>query len=102
MKRRYVVCFDALDNDQSKAITNALSENKLGWWHWIDNVWFIADSQGKFNAVEIRELLKVFAPEERMIVLELNKERDTWAGIRANDPDKKMFKWFNETWNKNK
>jgi len=102
MKRRYVVCFDTLDNEKSKEITSAIKEKGLGWWHWIDNLWFITDSRGRFSAVEIRDLLKPFAPNERMIVLEINEKGDTWAGVRANDPEEKMFTWFKDTWNKNK
>lgn len=102
MKRRYVVCFDSLDVNQSKSITMLLKNKQLGWWHWIDNVWFITDSGGRFSASEIRDLLKPIAPKDRMVVLEINEQGDTWAGVRANDPENKMFTWFKETWNKNK
>lgn len=102
MKRRYVVCFDSLDVNQSKSITTLLKEKQLGWWHWIDNVWFITDSSGRFSASKIRDLLKPVAPNDRMVVLEINEQDDTWAGVRANDPENKMFTWFKETWNKNK
>lgn len=102
MKRRYVICFDSLDNSQSKGITALLKQEGLGWWHWIDNVWFVADPKGKFSAQKIRDLLKPLAPKDRMIVLEINENGDTWAGMRSNDPDNKMFTWFKETWNKNK
>lgn len=102
MKRRYVVCFDGLDINQSKSVTILLKDKGLGWWHWIDNVWFVTDSSGKFNASKLRDLLKAVAPNERLVVLEINESGDTWAGIRANDPEDKMFTWFKETWNKNK
>ena len=102
MKRRYVVCFDSIDDEKSKNITACLKENGLGWWHWIDNVWFVTDPRGKFSAVKIRDMLRNYAEDERMVVLEINQDGDTWAGVRAKDPDEKMFKWFVNTWNKSK
>ena len=102
MKRRYVICFDALDINQSKSVTALLRKEKLGWWHWIDNVWFVTDSSGQFSAAKVRDLLKPLAPKVRLVVLEINEKGDTWAGIRADDPENKMFTWFAETWNKNK
>lgn len=99
MKKRYIICFDGLTPEQSKAVTNNLKDKKLFWWHWIDDVWFVVDSEGKFSASEIRDSLKVIA-SQRMIVVELNESRDTWAGIRANDSEGKMFNWFRKVWKK--
>lgn len=94
-----LVCFDDLTAEQSKAITLNLKEKGLGWWHWIDDVWFVVDSSGKFSAKEIRDALKSIA-NQKMIVVELNENGDTWAGVRADDPDQKMFNWIKEIWKK--
>ncbi|MHA3083420.1 hypothetical protein ACX1NX_09670 [Acinetobacter sp. ANC 5383] len=99
MKRRYIVCFDDLTTEQSKSITQNLKDKDLGWWHWIDNVWFVVDGSGKYSAKEIRDDLKLIA-NQRMIVVELNEKGDTWAGVRADDPDQKMFNWIKQIWKK--
>lgn len=99
MKRRYIVCFDDLTVEQSKLITEDLKSKGLGWWHWINNVWFVVDSSGTFSAREIRDSLKKIA-NQRMIVVEMNEKGDTWAGVRAKDPEQKMFNWIKNIWKK--
>ena len=99
MKRRYIICFDSLSIEESKIVTSCLKEKKLYWWHWIENVWFVVDKDGHYNAKEIRDSMKDISPQ-RLIVIELNEVKDTWAGVRARDPENKMFTWFKKTWKK--
>jgi len=99
MKRRYIVCFDDLNPDQEKLVTTYMKEKKLAWWHWIGDTWFAVDTKGAYSAAIIRDdLMKIV--KERLIVIELNEEKDTWAGVRVKDPDKKMFTWFKNIWKK--
>ncbi|KKW76153.1 hypothetical protein AAV97_17330 [Acinetobacter sp. Ag2] len=99
MKRRYIVCFDDLSPDQEKLVTNYMKEKKLAWWHWIGDTWFAVDSLGKYSAAIVRDDLMAIV-KERLIVIELNEEKDTWAGVRVKDPEKKMFTWFKNVWKK--
>lgn len=100
MKRRYIVCFDGITKEQSIKVKDFFESNELGWWHWIGDTWFVTDRKGKFSAKKIRDEIKFIVENQRVVVIEMNENGDTWAGIRADDPDEKMFLWFINTWNK--
>lgn len=97
MRKRFIICFDGLTPAQSKLVTSDLKDKQLAWWHWIDDVWLVVDKKGEFSASEIRDSLKVIA-RQRMIVIELGTSRDTWAGVRTNDSEGKMFDWLKRVW----
>lgn len=98
MKKRYIACFDGLTKEQSEKILAFIRENDLSWWHWLGDTWFIVDHKGDFDASQIRDAVKKIIPNERLVIIEINKNNDTWSGVRANDPEEKMFKWFHEVW----
>jgi len=99
MKRRYIICFDDLNSDQEKLVTEYMKQKKLPWWHWVGDTWFAVDQAGLYSATTLRDdLMKIV--KERLIVIELNEQKDTWAGVRVNDPEKKMFDWFKKLWKK--
>ena len=98
MKKRYIVCFDGLTGDQSAQAVDLFRELGLGWWRWVGDAWFLSDLKGKYSAKDIRNEVKKIVPNERLVVIEINEDGDTWAGVKARDPENKMFTWFRKYW----
>ncbi len=100
MNKRYIICVDNLDKEQSTNVTNYFKQSKYGWWHWISNTWFVTDNQGVSSAAELRDEIKKLLKDKKIIVIELSEDGDRWAGVTDNDPEKKMFKWLHNSWKK--
>ena len=100
MKRRYIVCLQNLTQKHNDALKEFFKSNGLGWWHWVGDTWFLTDPSGKSTAQLIRDKVKKIVPNERFVVVEINENGDTWSGATVNDPDKKMFSWFQKVWKK--
>ena len=100
MKKRYIICFDNLSKEQSSKITEYLKDSGYGWWHWISDVWFVTDNKDRTSAAKLRDEMKKLIKSKKMVIIELNENNDTWAGVTINDPEKKMFKWLHNSWKK--
>ena len=76
-----------------------IKDNKLGWWHWISNMWLLVDSSGQMTASILRDKICKLYSENRVMVIELDGDRDTWAGFGPTQP-KNMFDWIKQNWGK--
>ena len=51
MKKRFVVCYsDNIPKEKEMHFIQFIKDNKLGWWHWISNMWLLVDSSGQMTA----------------------------------------------------
>jgi hypothetical protein len=100
MKRRFVVCINEANAEHDKNFIQFLNENKLGYWHWLNNTWLIVDENDSFNANSIRDKVKVLFNNEHNLVIEINDQGDTWSGFGPNGEGKNMFSWIKRNWKK--
>ncbi|MEP0712983.1 hypothetical protein [Algoriphagus sp.] len=100
MKKRFIICLNESTPEQEKVFIEYIKSQKLGWWHWLTNIWLISDRNGKLDCEIIRDkAMEVFA-QEYVIVIELSSNHDTWAGYGPSSDKKNMFKWLEENWEK--
>ncbi|MBP6739569.1 MAG: hypothetical protein KA146_06245 [Leptospiraceae bacterium] len=98
MKKRFIVCVTGSTDEEDMTFINFIKDNKLGWWHWISNVWLIVDSHGVFSVSELRDYVKEIFSGEHLLVIELNEQGDTWAGFGPATESKNMFDWIKKSW----
>ena len=56
MKKRFVVCYsDNIPKEKEMHFIQFIKDNKLGWWHWISNMWLLVDSSGQMTASILRD-----------------------------------------------
>ena len=100
MKKRFVVCYsDNIPKEKEMHFIQFIKDNKLGWWHWISNMWLLVDSSGQMTASILRDKICKLYSENRVMVIELDGDRDTWAGFGPTQP-KNMFDWIKQNWGK--
>ena len=96
MKKRFVVCYsDNIPKEKEMHFIQFIKDNKLGWWHWISNMWLLVDSSGQMTASILRDKICKLYSENRVMVIELDGDRDTWAGFGPTQP-KNMFDWIKQ------
>ena len=100
MKKRFIICINNSTKEQDEEFMTFIRSNNLSWWHWLSNIWLISDKQGKLTASQIRDEIKIIFDNEYNLVLEINNEKDTWAGFGPKTEDKNMFKWLKNNWGK--
>ncbi|AYZ32601.1 hypothetical protein [Serratia sp. FDAARGOS_506] len=100
MRRKYIVALDSSTAEQNEEFRKYIKKNGMGWWHWLNNFWLLTDSEGKKTAGDIRTDIRKFFPGIRLLVLQIDKEGDTWAGFGPNSDEKNMFTWLKSTWDK--
>jgi len=98
MKKRFVVAVESSTSEQSAALVEFFEERGVGWWHYLPNLWLISDSNGKLDASEIRDELRLLIPGEHSLVLEFRADGDTWAGFGPKSERRNMFKWIRGNW----
>ncbi|HXP50751.1 MAG TPA: hypothetical protein VN922_12390 [Bacteroidia bacterium] len=100
MKKRFIVCVDNPTNPQSVEFVEWLNSFKVGWWHWLNNVWLISDVNGKLTETEIRDKAMALFTGQNLIVLRIDQTTDSWAGFGPNNGEKNMFPWLKDYWKK--
>ena len=99
MKKRYIVCINNSTAEQEQLFINYAKENGLGWWHWLNNVWFLVDSSNKVSSEVIRDKIIEIFNGEFNIVVELNSNGvDTWNGYGPSSENNDMFRWVDKNW----
>ena len=100
MSKRYIIALDTSSKEKDDLLLNALNELKLLWWHWLNNVWLIKDTNEQYDCGKLRDILNKTHPNINCLVIELNNNGDTWAGFGPSSEKRNMFNWIRNTWNK--
>ncbi len=90
--RRFVIAIDEGTQEERNAITGYL-KGKVGWWHWLADVWLVATSKQDVDVNSLRIALKKMAPGKNVIVLSVDGDHD-WAGFMP----KLSHEWFRKNW----
>lgn len=98
MKKRFVVALASSTSQQNEAFKDYIRANRIGWWHWLPNVWLLSNPSGSLSAPKIRDELKTVYPGVHVLVVELSDSGDTWSGFGPTTEGKHMFKWLHDNW----
>jgi hypothetical protein len=99
LKKRFVIAVDSSTKDQNVAFREHLKARTPGlWWHWLSNLWLIVDTDGKYTASELVDVVQEFYPATNTLVIELPANGDTWSGFGPNVEGKNMFGWLEKKW----
>lgn len=102
MMKRYVLAVDSSTKEQNDAFLAFVKVTGLGWWHWLDNFWLLADDSDNLSAVTIRDKANECYPGVHKLVLQLDQTGDTWAGFGPKTDRRDMFTWLRNTWKRGK
>ena len=84
MKKRFIVCYNNnIPKEEEIKFVQFAKDNKMGWWHWIDNVWLLVDYSGQMTAPILRDKVCKLHSGSRVIIIELAEDKDTWAGFET-------------------
>jgi hypothetical protein len=89
--KHYVVIAKNPTVPQQNAIMNLVKAN-FGYWHWISNVWLLADAIGSDSAGSVRDKIRNVVPGCHFTVLEVHPV--DWAGYS----DTRWWEWLHENW----
>lgn len=102
MKKRFIVCYNNnISKEEEMNFVQFIKDNKLSWWHWISNMWLLVDSSGQMTASILRNKICELYSRNRVMVIELGEDKDTWSGFGPTKP-KNMFDWVKRNWDKTK
>jgi hypothetical protein len=93
MKRHFLIATDNLSRDDSRAVSDHIKALKVGWWHWIDNLWLIATEKDEVDATDLRDAIIELVAPANVLVVEF-AEPVTWAGYGPSTNRKNMFAWL--------
>ena len=98
--KRFVVLLGANASDSQHAAFKQFAESHFAYWHWLPNTWLLTtgDDNSEFSAA-IRDKVEECYPSVRCLVLEFNKDGDTWAGFGPSGDKNNMFTWITKNWN---
>lgn len=99
MSKRFIVCFENKNSnkDFDDNFIDYIENNNLYWWHWISNLWLLIDPSNTLTASIIRDQIHQIFDTNRILVIELQEEKDTWSGYGPTKP-KNMFDWMKKNW----
>ena len=97
--KKFIVALDKSSKEQNQIFVQFCKEKKVGYWHWLSNLWLITTTSEEFSAKWLRSKLREIYPNIHLMVFEISKEGDTWAGFGPNSEDRNMFNWLKTTWN---
>jgi len=100
MKNRFIVVLNESTSEQDKEFIKYIKSEKIGWWHWIDNLWMLRTTNEKISAQSLRDKIGEIYPSVRIMVFELGEKRDTWSGRGPKTEEKNMFTWIKKNWKK--
>jgi hypothetical protein len=101
MKKRFVVMIGSGGGtkDEEREFISYLEESSLGYWHWIHGCWLLVGSNTNLLAGDIRDAVSKIFHQKRSLVLQINKDSDTWSGRGPGGTNKNMFQWLHKNWN---
>ncbi len=93
MTKRFVAIVDDATVEQQNAVTSWIRGTDMGFWHYLSDVWLIADWHDKHTTETLRDQLKLLVPGKTTLVLPI-QDPNSWAGFGPTD----TFKWLHSTW----
>jgi hypothetical protein len=93
MTKRFVVVVDDATKAEQDVVTNWLKTTPLEFWHYLSDLWLVADGQDQHTTITIRDQLKALLPQKTVLILTID-QAEAWA---ARGPVEK-FKWLHTTW----
>jgi len=98
--KRFVILLNHVTEAQNAEFKKFVTESSLGYWHWLPNNWLLFTRQDNpaISAAALRDKVGEYYPGVRCLVLELNKDGDTWAGHGPNRKERNMFTWIHKNW----
>ncbi len=93
MTSRFVAIVDDATKEQQDIVTNWLRTTPLGFWHYLSDIWLIADWQDKYTTASLRDQLKVLLPGKITLVMKV-EDPSAWAALGPTE----NFKWLHSTW----
>jgi hypothetical protein len=93
MTKRFVVIVDDAPKASREAITEALKDEGVAWWHWFQSGWLLKDRKERSAAWWRTRLRK--ASNAHMLVLEI-ADPARWSGFG----NKSAFVWLHTIWDK--
>jgi len=96
--KRYIINIGKSTEQQEENFIKFLNESNVAWWHWLSNFWLVTDPNENFSSSILRDKAVELFNKERVIVIELNDDGDTWSGFGPKTDEKDMFKWVKNNW----
>ena len=97
MKKRFIIVIDSVDKEIEDKVTEYVSNNNFGWWHWIDSMWLVTSKDKNITSAVIRDNIGELT-SNRLMVMEVKNNFNSWAGRGPNNEKKNMFTWLRSTW----
>lgn len=94
MTYRFIVAINDPTTEQRNSITNYVSDQKYGYWHWYQDFWLLTTRNGDIKASTIRDSIQSVASGVTCFVLPVEGSPESWAAFGK----KEEFKWLHETW----
>ncbi len=95
MKRKLIVALDSGTSEQQDAITNYIRNRGWRVWHWLADVWLLADVPASVSPKSLwSDLIAVPALESaRGFVMTTGNDATYWGSI-----DGRCWDWMSEYW----
>ena len=100
MKKRFVVIIENSTKEQNDSFLEWIRGEKVGWWHWFQNVWLLSNVGGDLTSKGVRDKVREFFPGANTLVLELRENEGTWSGFGPVGGKRNMFAWLKKSWRK--
>lgn len=97
MNKRFIILIDNTDSDKDDKFIEFVKEEKLGWWHYLNNSWLIKTSK-EIRAKDLRDKVREIY-NENCLVIEIREDgADTWSGFGPKGENRNMFTWIHKNW----
>ena len=96
MRKKYIILTTEESTETSTVLVKYFTDNKFGYWHWINNVWLLDEGAIKRDKVEIRDAIGKLLPSFHFIVMDM--EKPNWTARGDDSPANNMFTWLQQNW----
>jgi hypothetical protein len=91
--KRFMIVIDKADREERAKITALLKESPCRWWHWMSNLWLIADRSEQSAATSwLSQIQPLVNENTRILITEV--EVSDWVALV---PDGAEI-WLDKNW----
>jgi hypothetical protein len=96
--KTFIVGLEGSTAVQEEAFIQWITENGLGYWHWIPNFWIIQSLEDTHTVASIRDKITETFPAMNTLVVEIDivPGSVSWSGYGPQTVQYDMFAWLNE------